>query len=65
MCPFVDLQASVVDPLLNMHLPAFDQLLVEINNLGGGKGACNTCDVFFVLHMYVSTYALYTECSPV
>ena len=53
MCPCVDLQASVVDPLLNMHLPAFDRLLAEINNLGDGKGACYTCGVFFVLCTYV------------
>ena len=50
-----DLQASVVDPLLNMHLPAFDRLLVEINNLGDGKGACYTCGVFLVLCTYVRT----------
>ena len=55
MCPCVDLQASVVDPLLNMHLPAFDRLLAEINNLGDGKGACYTCGVFFVLCTYART----------
>lgn len=34
----IDLQTSVVDPLLNMHLPAVNQLLEDIDSLGDGKG---------------------------
>lgn len=43
----IDLQTSVVDPLLNMHLPAVNQLLEDIDNLGDGKGyggsVCEQC----------------------
>ena len=43
--PFVDVQASVVDPLLNMHLPAFDRLLMDINGLSDGEGPCTAREV--------------------
>ena len=34
---FVDLQSSVVGPLLDMHLPAFNQLLEDVLDLGNGR----------------------------
>ena len=68
----LDVQTSVVDPLLDMHLPAFNQLLMDISDLSDGEGCthcrevhvwCVHCAVVDAGHVLLALFGRVTQLS--